>query len=159
MSYTIEQVIQRYMELRNDEATTLARHSAEMKPIKENMSAIENWLLAKMNQDGIDSYKTAFGTAYQSRLKSVKLEDPIAFRDYVLRPACEQLLALVQAGQTLQGFSDPVKAMLELFGQFPLWDLADFRPGKKGITKYQEETGVAVPGITFSEIINVNVRS
>jgi hypothetical protein len=158
-SFTIDQVIQRYMELRVEEATTLARHKAEIAPITEKMSAIENWLLAMMNQQGVDSYKTSFGTAYQSRLKSIKLEDPIAFKNYVLRPAAEQLLSLVQNGQQLQGFSDPVKAMLELLDQFSLWDLADMRPGKKGVQKYQEETGIAVPGVSFSEIINVNIRS
>jgi len=158
MAYTVEQVVERYRQLKADQAVLAARHAEEMKPITEGMTNIETWLLAKMNQDGVDSYKTAHGTAYQSRLKSVKVEDPIAFKHYVLQPAAEQLLGLVQNGQTLQGFSNPVVAMLELLDQFTLWDLADFRPGKKGIQKHQEETGITVPGISFSEIINVNVR-
>lgn len=158
MAYTVEQVVERYRQLKADQAVVSARHAEEMKPINESLEAIETWLLAKMNQDGVDSYKTAHGTAYQSRLKSVKVEDPIAFKHYVLKPAAEQLLGLVQNGQHLQGFSNPVEAMLELLDQFTLWDLADFRPGKKGIQKHQEETGITVPGISFSEIINVNVR-
>ena len=158
MAYTVEQVVERYRQLKADQAVMSARHAEEMKPLSESLTNIETWLLAKMNQDGVDSYKTAHGTAYQSRLKSVKVEDPIAFKHYVLAPAAEQLLALVQHGQTLQGFSNPVQAMLELLDQFTLWDLADFRPGKKGIQKHQEETGITVPGISFSEIINVNVR-
>ena len=158
-AFTVDQVIQRYQELRAEQATMMARHKEEAAPVAEKLSQIENWLLACMNQQGVDSYKTAYGTAYQSRLKSIKLEDPIAFKNYVLRPAAEQLLHLVQNGQVLQGYADPVAAMLELLDQFSLWDLADMRPGKKNVQKYQEETGIAVPGVSFSEIINVNVRS
>ena len=159
MAYTVEQVIERYRQLKADQAVMSARHAEEMKPINEAMTNIETWLLAKMNQDGVDSYKTAHGTAYQSRLRSVKLEDPIAFKDYVLRPAAAQIAHMVAArgGQPSQ-HGDDVDTILRLVGQVSLWDLADFRPGKKGIQKHQEETGATVPGISFSEIINVNVR-
>ena len=158
MTYTVEQVIERYRQLKADQAVMSARHAEEMKPLNESLNNIETWLLAKMNQDGVGSYKTTHGTAYQSRLRSVKLEDPVSFRNYVLRPAADQILGLVQAGQLFQGIGGGTNGLLEVLGQFPLWDLADFRPGKKGIIKHQEETGETVPGVTFSEIIHVNVR-
>jgi hypothetical protein len=135
------------------------RHSEEIKPLKEAMTNIENWLLAKMNQDGCENYKTAYGTAYQSRLKSVKMEDPIQFKNYILRPAARTLLAMTGPDTVVAKSIDPEGEVLSWINQYALWDLADFRPGKKGIINHQNETGEIVPGVSFSEIINVNVRS
>lgn len=158
MAYTIEQVVERHRELKAQQAVISARHAEEMNPINESIAAIETWLLAKMNQDGVDSYKTPHGTAYQSRLKSVKMEDPIAFKHYVLRPAAQKILEVAKLGYVAEGDSYSEDAVLSILDACTLWDLADFRPGKKGIQKHQEDTGSTVPGIKFSEIINVNVR-
>lgn len=159
MAYTVEDVIARHREVKADLAVMSARHEQEIKPLNETIRVIEAWLLQKMNEDGVDSYKTQHGTAYQSHLKSVKLEDPIAFRDYVLRPAAEQIVHMVEArgGQPSQ-HGDDVATILKLVNVASLWDLADMKPGKKGIIKHQEDTNQQVPGVSFTEIVNVNVK-
>jgi hypothetical protein len=158
MSYTIEDVVKRHRELSADIAVISERHKQELEPLLTAVKNIELWLGAKMNQDGVQNYKTDAGTAYQSRIKSVKLEDPITFRNFILGPAAQQILGLVEAGQLFQGIGGGIPAILDVIGQMSLWDLADFRPGKKGILKYQEEMNVPVPGVSMTEIININVR-
>lgn len=156
---TIEDIVKRHRELTAEQAIIMARHAQELEPYKKKIEQLENAILFMMQRDGVESYKTAFGTAYQSRLRSVKMEDPVAFRDYILEPAAQQIANMVAArgGQPPQS-GDDVRTILNLIAHVSLWDLADFRPGKKGITEYMKETSKTVPGVTINEIININVR-
>ena len=158
MSFTIDDVVLRHRELTADIATISARHKTELEPLTTAVTQIEAWLLAKMNADGIQNYKTPHGTAYQSRLKSVKLEDPVGFRNFILYPAAAHIQALVSGSALFADQESGINSLLNIMGQYPQWDCADFRPGKKGILKHQEDTGQVVPGISFTEIVNVNVR-
>lgn len=159
MSFTVEQVVQRHRELTGDIAVMKERHALELEPLQQNQKNIEAWLLAKMNQDGIQNYKTPHGTAYQSKLSSVKLEDAEAFRGFVMAPAAYQIVDMVSAmGGVVQDRDRDAKAILGMIGLLSLWDLADIKPGKKGILKYQEDNAQLVPGISFTEIVNINVR-
>lgn len=159
MSYSVGDVVKRHRELTADLAVMQQRHQQESGPLQEHIKNIEAWLLAKMNQDNVKNYKTEAGTAYQSRIKSIKQEDPIAFRNFVLMPAVLNILDAVSAmGGIVQDRDRDAVAILGLIDTLSLWDLADFRPGKKGILKYQEETGQLVPGVSFTEIVNVNVK-
>lgn len=159
MSFTVEDVVKRHRELTAERATIAARHVQEMAPVSEKLEKLEMWLLAKMNQDGIQNYKTPHGTAYQSRLTSVKLDDPKEFRDFILRPAAAQIIAMVgqMGGQVVDAERD-TQAILNLIAALSLWDLADLRPGKKGIKEFIETQKHAVPGVSINEIVNVNVR-
>ncbi len=52
----------------------------------------------------------------------------------------------------LQEFKDFV------FNGTPKWDLVDFRPLKKGIMEYIEDTGTVPPGITTDSFTTLNIR-
>lgn len=158
MAYTIEDIVKRHREISADVAVISERHRQELEPLFEAQKNIEVYLLAKMQQDGVQNYKTPAGTAYQSRLRSMKLEDASEFRNFILIPAATQILSLVRAGQLFEGPGNGIGGVLQVIGQMSLWDLADLRPGKKGILKYQEETGATVPGVSSTEIVNINVR-
>ena len=159
MAYTVEEVVKRHRELTAEIAVISQRHAQELAPYQEGVKNIEAWILAKMNQEGVDSYKTAFGTAYQSRLRSIKQDDPIEFRNYVLRPAALSIIDAVSVmGGRVTDREAEAEGVLNLISKLSLWDLADFRPGKKGILKYQEDTNQQVPGVSLTEIVNVNVR-
>lgn len=159
MSFTIEQIIQRHRELTAEKSQVAARQVEEMKPINEKIDGLEQYLLTKMNADGVQNYKTDFGTAYQSKLTSVKMDDPIAFRDFVLAPAIDRILdvAVAMGANGVDKVRDGA-ALLSLIGTLGNWDIADFRPSKKGVQKYQEENQKTVPGVSLSQFVNVNVR-
>ena len=156
---TVEEVVLRHRQLTAEKAALAARQSEEMKPITEKLDKLEMWLLAKMNQEGVENFKTANGTAYQSRLTSVKMEDATEFRNFILRPAAAQVIDMVSGmGGVVEDRERDIEAILSLIGTLSLWDLADLRPGKKGITEYLKESKNPVPGVSINQIVNVNVR-
>ena len=132
---------------------------AEVKPVSEKIDQIEAYLLARQTQEGVQNYKTEYGTAYQSKLTNVKMEDPIAFRDFVLMPAIDRILD-VAIGMGANGVDKErdTKALLSLIGTMGLWDLCDLKPGKKGIQKFIEERNQNVPGVSLSQYVNLNVK-
>lgn len=159
MTTQIDEVIKRHRELTAEKASMAARHAEEINPISDKIDVIEKWLLAKQQAEGVQNYKTDFGTAYQSKLTNVKCDDPIAFRDFILTPCVENILDIA-IGLGAQGVdkSCDVPAMLRLIGTTGLWDIVDLKPGKKGVQKYIEETQKTVPGVTVSQYINLNVK-
>lgn len=159
-AFTIEQIVRKHRELTHEKAAMLQRHVDELKPLNDKIDAIEVYILARMNQDGTQNYKTEAGTAYQSKLTSVKLEDPVSFRNFILEQVIERILDVVVAMGAQGVVKDRDKtALLSLVGTEGKWDLADIKPSKKGIVKWQEETQQSVPGISMSQIVNVNVRA
>jgi hypothetical protein len=163
MSFTVTEVIKRHRELTSEIAAVSARHDEELSPLQEKKKAIEAWLLAKMSQDEVQNYKTEYGTAYQLRLSSVKTEDAGAFKTFILRPAADKVADFVSSFYNKVAEKDLppgyfADTILDMLKGVALWDLVDFRPGKKAIVEYQTETRQAVPGVSLSEIVNVNIR-
>ena len=60
----------------------LAKHNEWAKPLKERIKQIEDDIFARLVARGADSTKTDAGTAYISRLESVKIEQPEALFDF-----------------------------------------------------------------------------
>jgi hypothetical protein len=79
MGITIDKVIGKYIELRDELKVIGERHAAELKPVQEQMDKLESWLLASLIQSGVDSFKTSVGTAYKSVTMSTKMDDREAF--------------------------------------------------------------------------------
>ena len=75
MTYTAEQVIARYVALRDECDQIAKRHAAELKPHHDAMEKLEAWLLATLNGQGADNIKTPQGTAYKSTTLSTKVAD------------------------------------------------------------------------------------
>ena len=133
MTYTVDEVVGQHRKLTAAVATIAARHAEELKPYQESLKAIEAWLLAKMQEEGVQNYKTPHGTAYQTTLRSVKMDNPVLFRDFILRPAAAQIQALVSGSALFADRDSAIDSILSLLGTLPLWDLADFRPGNKNM--------------------------
>ena len=153
---TVDTVVARYIELREEVSAMSARHAAEMDPLRDKMSKIESWLLAKMTADGVDSYKTPHGTPYKATRTSVTMEDRSQFMEFVLRPAAEAIDRLVrQFGLARPDFANEVRAAIF---QFANWGIVDLRAGKKGIEEQVEATGQLPPGIARSQVVTVNIR-
>lgn len=54
------------------------------KPYKDRLDEIRNLLLAMLNEQGCDSFKTDHGTAYRSVIDTFRMSDREAFLDFVL---------------------------------------------------------------------------
>jgi len=157
MTYTAEQVVAKYIELRDRKAAMAKRHSEEMKPITDAMGKIENYLLNQMNMVGCDSIKTCEGTAYKARAASVKASDMEAFKDFVFDPA----VCAVERYLTSTGYDVPPSVadhIAYLLKSMAMWDMVDFRAGKKGITDYIDAEQKPVPGVGVEYVTTVNIR-
>lgn len=157
MTVTVDEVVGRYIQLRQEKELVSARHEAELAPLAEKMSKIEAWLMAKMQADGVDSYKTAHGTPYRSMRTSVSLADRMVFMDYVMEPAAEQVCRYLEAAGYPAATKD-LAAFKQILSLFANWDMVDFRAGKKGIEEQLEATGQLPPGINRTQVATVNVR-
>ena len=59
-----DQAVEKYVELREKRAVLKRAYDAEDFILKEALEKIEGWFLKKMNEDKVEAYKTASGTAY-----------------------------------------------------------------------------------------------
>lgn len=91
-AFTVDQVIAKYVAIRDQMKVISERHAAELKPYAESLDKIEAWLNAKLNEVGADSLKTSEGTAYRSTVQQFKLDDWDQFFSYIERSASWQFL-------------------------------------------------------------------
>lgn len=153
---TVEEVTAKYVELRDRKAEIALRHTEELKPLNDAQAAIESWLLNKMNEDGVDSYKTQAGTPYKAVTTSVKLEDAEAFKFSVFKPAIEQIVISLNEGDLTH--DEALDIVGKIIRDKALWDMVDFRAGKKGIQAAIEETKIVPPGVSINSFTAVNIR-
>jgi aspartate/methionine/tyrosine aminotransferase len=154
---TIDQVVQKYLELRDKKKILEEKAKAFKQEVDVDLGKIEAWLLAKMNADGVDSYKTEHGTPYKSVTISVKSEDPEEFREFIMEDAVVTISQYLESSFGVGG--TPVRDFIRnALLQHGRWDMVDFRPLKKGIQDFIEQERYTPPGVDVEQRINVNVR-
>lgn len=153
---TKDVVIGKYVELRDEVKAIGERHAAELAPYTEQMDRIEAWLLANLNQDGVDSYKTSAGTAYKSTTTSVKLADREAFMGQILHGIAAELRKQLPIGD--KEWADEAVLLMTEIMQRADWSLADIRVSKAGVTGFIETEGAPPPGVVLESFTKVNVR-
>ncbi len=157
MTYTVDQVIAQYIKLRDQKAELAAKHKDELKPLSDAMDSMEAWLLNKLNTDGVESFKTAEGTAFKAHTASVSMSDGVVFKSFVFAPAVQAFKDYFEtAGFELEPHD--LEHVATILQDSPLWSLTDFRAAKKGIQEYIEEKQIPVPGVSVTPILNVNIR-
>ncbi len=92
MAYTAEQLIERYIQIRDSVKALSEKHAEEMRPLNEALGALEMGLQDVLNSTGGDSIKTKAGTAYRSSHVATKMEDWPSFINFVLQVGDTELL-------------------------------------------------------------------
>ena len=64
MSFTVEQVVERYLKLRRKKEEIENDAKAKVAEVKAKMTMLESWLMQKADEDGVTSFKTTAGTAF-----------------------------------------------------------------------------------------------
>lgn len=64
-----------FLRAREEKDAIKAREKAALEPVQETLDYIEGLLLQKMQEQGVDNFKNADGTAYQSVTTRYKVED------------------------------------------------------------------------------------
>ena len=148
----IKEVVEKYISLRDQKAQIAERHKAELAPVNESMEVIEKWLLKEMEKMGVESLKTPAGTPYKAVTKSVKMQDPESFKRFVFAPVIDAF------NNWANTFGGEVPDIASLLQGGVLWDMIDFRAGKKGVTDYIEQTGEVPSGVEVSQFTTINIR-
>lgn len=81
---TVDEQVEKYLEIRNLIKEMDDAHSEKLKPLREIQEKIGGWLQAFMEQSGSEAVKTKHGTAYATTKYSATLADPDAFMKFVI---------------------------------------------------------------------------
>ena len=128
MSYTDQQLIEKFLEAKSHIAKRQAALETELKPWADGMTAIENEFLRRLDERGAQNSKTDAGTAYKSTITNYAVTDQTAFLDYCLAHRAQGALDMLG----IKAVKDPVKE----------W----------------ANGGSPPPGLEQSQRINVNIR-
>lgn len=80
----IEQLIDRYIQIRDRKAQLKAKYDGEVEALDEGLKKIENVLLSKLNELGVDSFgKKETGLAFKSTVTSATVADWDSFLGYI----------------------------------------------------------------------------
>jgi hypothetical protein len=79
----IEQLIDRYVKLRDKKAEMKAEFETSVAKIDDAMTKVENYILGHLNQNGIDSVGAPAGTAFKAKLTSATVNDWDALLGYI----------------------------------------------------------------------------
>jgi len=75
MTVTVDAVIKKYMKLRIQKEVVEAEIKERVDNIKADMVKLEAWLKAKLDADGLTSFKTDHGTAFLTTTDFANVED------------------------------------------------------------------------------------
>lgn len=81
--FTTDQLIERYVAIRDGKERLEAAHKQEVARYKKAMEKIEGLLMDRMNADGEESKRTQHGTCYKSVKVTAKVADRDAFLAFV----------------------------------------------------------------------------
>lgn len=94
-----DQLIDRYIKMR-DKITDLKKQcDADVAPIKAAMDRIERHFLNDLNEKGANSFGTPTGVVFKSTVNSATVADKELFREYLIRTG-EWGLADIRAAKT-----------------------------------------------------------
>lgn len=83
MEYSFDQVITKYLSLRDKIDAIEAEADAKVKLLRADMITLESWLTEQMDANGMLNLPTAHGTAYFTTHSSATVASRDAFLDHV----------------------------------------------------------------------------
>ena len=103
--YQINDVIAKYVEIRDEIERVAERHAAELKPFSDQKTLIENWLMGKMNEAGCDQFKSEAGTAFRSTTTRAKVADWQPLLDFIINGGEWDMLTHAVSGDAVKQYA------------------------------------------------------
>lgn len=91
-SPTPDVVIERFIQVRDKRAELKRAYEAEDFKLKQAAEKLEGWLLSRLNDQKVDSFKTAQGTAYIAVETKASCADWPSFWQFIIQTGNPQLL-------------------------------------------------------------------
>jgi len=109
MTVTVDSVIKKYMRLREKKAAVEATVKAEIDQIKANMTKLEAFLKAKLDADGLTSFKTEYGTAFLTTTDFANVEDWDAVLRFIREEEAFDMLEKRISKTAVRGYIEATK--------------------------------------------------
>jgi hypothetical protein len=101
---TIAKRVEQFIKLRDLIKKKEEEQKAALKPAKDTLEQLSEYLLAHLNQNGVDSVAAPSGTVYRSTKKSASLADPEAFMTHVIETQSWDLLVRKAAEGAVEAY-------------------------------------------------------
>lgn len=89
---TLNTLVEKYVLLRDKKSQLKAKYDGDVAELDTTLDKIEAVLLKTFTESGMDSVKTAAGTAYKSTRTSVTVADWDAYRNHIIAHEAWELL-------------------------------------------------------------------
>jgi len=111
MALTIDKVIGTYLKLRGDKEAMEAETKKKVKDIKEQLVKIEAYLKGQADKTGVDSFKTANGTAFLTTTDFAQVADWDAVLEFVKEKDAYDLLEKRVSKTAVRGYIEADKSV------------------------------------------------
>jgi len=111
MSLTIDKVIGTYLKLRSEKEAMEAETKKKVKDIKEQLVKLEAYLKERADETGVDSFKTAKGTAFLTTTDFAQVGDWDALLEFVKERDAYDLLEKRVSKTAVRGYIEADKSV------------------------------------------------
>jgi len=109
MTVTVDSVIKKYMKLREEKTAVEAEIKERVDKIKADMAKLEAFLKAKMDADGLTSFKSEHGTAFLTTTDFANVEDWDAVLKFIREEEAYDMLEKRVSKTAVRGYIDANK--------------------------------------------------
>ena len=106
---TIDKVIAKYMQLRDEKTKLVADTKALTDAIDANLVKLEQYIKVRANQDGVTSFKTAYGTAFLTTGDFANVADWGAVLTFIKDNEAYDMLQRRVSKEAVRGYIDANK--------------------------------------------------
>jgi len=111
MALTIDKVIGTYLKLRGEKEAMEAETKKKVKEIKEQLVKLEAYLKERADETGVDSFKTAKGTAFLTTTDFAQVGDWDALLEFVKERDAYDLLEKRVSKTAVRGYIEADKSV------------------------------------------------
>ena len=109
MTVTVDAVIKKYMKLREQKAVVEAEIKERVDAIKADMTKLEAFLKAKLDADGLTSFKTEYGTAFLTTTDFANVENWDAVLRFIREEEAYDMLEKRVSKTAVRGYIEATK--------------------------------------------------
>lgn len=154
---TYDECVETYVKARDLKADAKKLYSERAEKADRVMGKLENELLRRFNDQGVDNVKTPSGTAYRNSKTSATVGDASAFRGFVCESLAKGLLALFPNVPVEQHEGFVAALALNMAANEGL-DYFNNAANKEAVATMRDATGDIPPGVKWSEMTAIGIR-
>ena len=109
MTVTVDAVIKKYMKLRSQKEAVEAEVKERINQIKADMTKLEAFLKAKMDADGLTSFKSEHGTAFLTTTDFANVDDWDAVLQFIREENAYDMLERRVSKTAVRGYIEANK--------------------------------------------------